>query len=405
MKKPVFFISSAILDFKDLRSAIKWWLEENDYSVNASEFNDFEKTLDQNSYEACLKAIDNSDYFILLIGDRAGGMYDSEITITQKEYRHAYERMLAGNLKIINFIRQDTWTNFQDSREKIKKVKSNPDAKKTLIDQLFTKKDKARFAFIDEVRRVEEMKNGERPKNNWIHTFNTFRDITDVFRGELGDIIDLNFKQKRFIILNDIKRNLRIICSKHEDKIYPIGFMSTKLFKDFELGLDIKHVTLSQEQYVNYAAFYVSCLQLKPFKTSRIESFYKSGFFLEYDKNKNDFISGDSNQMALNLINRYERLNSLHKPMYEGTSNKLLNLGKKGDNSHLKVTPLEIIFALEFYDDLQNCINLSRNLYKALLGLKYNVPELIRHDRLPEEMRPKDKDVVTETDITNYLNS
>jgi len=405
MKNPVFFISSTILDFKDLRSSIKWWLEENDYIVNASEFNDFDKPLDKNSYEACLKAIDNSDYFVLLIGDRIGGMYDKEITITQKEYRHAYERMLIGKLKIINFIRQDTWTNFLDSKKKIKKLKNNASIDKLMIDQLLTSDEKTRFAFIDEVRRAEEMKNGERPRNNWIHIFNTFMDITDVFMRELGDRIDLNFKQNRFIILNDIKRNLRSICSKNDNNIYPIGFMSMELFKDFEFDFDKKHLILSQQQYVNYAAFYVSCLQLKPFKISRIESFYKSGFFLEYDKNKNDFVSGDINQIALNLINTYERLNSLHKSMYEGTNNKLLNLGKKSDNSHLRVTPLEIFFALEFYDDLLNCIHLSRNLYKALLGLKYSVPELIRHNRLPEEMRPKDKDFVTETDITKYLTS
>ena len=54
--KPNFFISSTIYDFKDLRSSIKWWLEENDYIVSASEYNDFEKPLDDNSYDACLKA-------------------------------------------------------------------------------------------------------------------------------------------------------------------------------------------------------------------------------------------------------------------------------------------------------------------------------------------------------------
>ena len=54
--KPVFFISSTIYDFADLRSSVKWWLEENEYLVNASEYNDFNKPLNKNSYEACLSA-------------------------------------------------------------------------------------------------------------------------------------------------------------------------------------------------------------------------------------------------------------------------------------------------------------------------------------------------------------
>lgn len=39
--KPVVFISSTIYDFRDLRSALKFWLEEFGYEVMASEWNDF----------------------------------------------------------------------------------------------------------------------------------------------------------------------------------------------------------------------------------------------------------------------------------------------------------------------------------------------------------------------------
>ena len=404
MQKPVFFISSTIYDFKDLRSSIKWWLEENNYSVNASEFNDFEKPLDKNSYEACLKAIDNSDYFILLIGDRIGGMYDEHITITQMEYRYAYQRMLAGELKIINFIRQDTWTQFLDSKKKIKKLATDDNVDNTVIEKLFCEEERIRFAFIDEVRRVEEMKAGEKPKNNWLHRFETFAEITSVFKTALGSRFDLTFKQNRFIILNDIVKNLRAICSKDEKTIYPIGFMAQKLWEDFQLDLDNEKITLDEKQYLNYGAFYVSCLQIKPFRTNRIESFYQAGFFLEYDKNENDFINGKLNQMALNLLNTYERLNGLHKSMYDGPNNKILSLSKKKNNSHLRVTPIEIFFALEFYDDLWYCIQLSSNLYKALQGRSYVVPKRNNHERRQKEMIPKEGEYVTDNDILEYLN-
>lgn len=405
MQKPVFFISSTIHDFKDLRSAIKWLLEENNYQVNASEYNDFAKPLDKNSYEACLKAIDNSDYFILLIGDRIGGMYDEHNTITQIEYRYAYQRMLEGKLKIINFIRQNTWTQFHDSKNKIKTIQADGSIDKSVIDKLFDKEEKIRCAFIDEVRREEEMKAGESPKNNWLHRFETFADITSVLKNELGSKFDLTFKQSRFIILNDIERNLRGICSKHENDIYPIGFMSPKLWKDFILNPDKAKITLEYDQYINYAVFYVSCLQIKPFRTNRIESFYQAGFFLEYDKDKNDFISGNMNQLALNLLSSYDRLNNIHKSMYDGSNNKLISLGKKADDSHLKVTPIEIFLALEFYDELQNCINFSLNLYKALQGRSYSIPKQIIHERRPQNMIPKKDEYVTDEDIFKYLNS
>jgi hypothetical protein len=404
MKKPVFFISSTIFDFKDLRSSIKWWLEENNYIVNASEFNDFDKPLDENSYEACLRSIDNSDYFVLLIGDRIGGMYDKETTITQMEYKYAYQRMVAGKLKMINFVRQDTWTNFLDSKEKIKQLKADVSIAKSITENLFREDEKIRFAFIDEVRRVGEMKAGERPKGNWLHRFNVFSDVVFVFRIELGNNFDLNFKQNRFIILGDIKANLRTICSKDEGRIYPIGFMSSELWNNFQLDVDQFQITIPKINYVNYASFYISCLQIKPFRTNRIDSFYKAGFFLGYDKNQHDFIDSDLSTMALNLLNTYERLNSLHTSMYDGQNNKLISLGMKADNSHLNVTPIEILLALEFYDDLRNCINLSKNLYRALQGLSYSVPVLIRHKRIPEKMRPKEDELITEDDILKFLN-
>jgi hypothetical protein len=401
--KPVFFVSSTIYDFVDLRSSIKWWLEENDYKVNASEYNDFIKPLDKNSYEACLSAIDNSDYFILIIGDRIGGMYDREITITQKEYRHAYGRMLEGKLKIISFIRQTTWTTFYATKNKIKTIKKEHADFKNIIDSIVNEEEMVRLKFIDDVRRVNDMKEGKSPKNNWIHPFNNFKEIIEVLQNELGGFSELSFKQKRFIIQNDIKKNLKQVVSKYEGEIYPIGFLSRELFGDFVLDDEVRHITLTHKQYVNYASFYISCLQINPFIINRIESYYKSGFFLQYSKDSNDYISGDLNTLASNLLNIYERLNSLHKSIYDGDNNKLLKLGQKPDNSHLKVTPIEIFFALDYYDSLINCISFSRCLYRALLGKSYFVPELKFKNRLPEKMQAKKEDLVSFEELDDFL--
>jgi hypothetical protein len=91
-----------------MRSAIKYWLEEAEYSVQLSESSDFEKDSTINSYDACLKAIGESDYFILLIGSRVGGMYDKDISITRQEYRRAIELVTEGKMKrIIAFVRSE----------------------------------------------------------------------------------------------------------------------------------------------------------------------------------------------------------------------------------------------------------------------------------------------------------
>src|SRR5690349_3219111 len=101
--KPAVFVSSTVHDFRDLRSAIKFWLEQLGYEVMLSEFNDFTKPLDVNSYTACLKAIERANYFILLIGTRKGGLFDAEhnVSITRMEYRCGYDLVRAGKMKLI----------------------------------------------------------------------------------------------------------------------------------------------------------------------------------------------------------------------------------------------------------------------------------------------------------------
>ncbi len=66
-------------------------------------------TSDTIQYEACLKNIEHADHFILPIGNRVGGWYDefNRISITQREYRAAYERHQKGLLRIIILVRSE----------------------------------------------------------------------------------------------------------------------------------------------------------------------------------------------------------------------------------------------------------------------------------------------------------
>ena len=117
--KPKVFVSSTIYDFRDLRSALKFWLEELGFEVLLSEHNDFPVQADLNSYETCMQTIDDCDYLIILVGGRVGGWYDKDkrISITQAEYRRGYEQLTEGRIKVIAFVRQDIWDVREDRNE------------------------------------------------------------------------------------------------------------------------------------------------------------------------------------------------------------------------------------------------------------------------------------------------
>ncbi len=88
------------------------------FTTQLSEYNDFIKDTTQNSYDACIDAVRQCDYFILLIGSRKGGMYPEEnISITRKEYRTAYQLAKEGKIKkIIILIRQSVWEVKEDRK-------------------------------------------------------------------------------------------------------------------------------------------------------------------------------------------------------------------------------------------------------------------------------------------------
>jgi hypothetical protein len=197
VKRPTFFISSTIYDFRDVRSALKFYLERQGCTVLASEFNDFAKPLDIHSYDACLKTICAADYFILLIGSRVGGWYDQSqrISITMREYREAYRLQTGGTLKLINFVRSDVWQSHTDRRELEKYLTSlaiDGSTKKDIGNYPSRFAEDAEFisAFIAEVSRNRETTaavqgHRTRPIGNWLHPFVNFSDIIDVIDGRL----------------------------------------------------------------------------------------------------------------------------------------------------------------------------------------------------------------------------
>lgn len=194
--KPRIFISSTIYDFRDLRSALKYWLEGLGYEVMLSEYNDFEKPLDKDTYNACLQAVHRANYYILLIGSRVGALYDSsnKISVTRMEYRRAYDLAKSAKMKVLIFVREDLWKIREDRRalqdfllndSKFSYEISDSDVNAIANHRSSAVNDaEAIFDFLDEVSRTQEMKQatagqGEFPVGNWVHKFSTFQDILE----------------------------------------------------------------------------------------------------------------------------------------------------------------------------------------------------------------------------------
>jgi hypothetical protein len=149
------------------------------FTVLASDATDFDKGGDANSYAACLAAIKTADHFLLLIGERCGGIYEDgsdPISITRAEYREAFRESQRRHLPIHAFVRKRTWN--EKLLYEIGRLAPTDDLRHQV-------------AFLREVGRVAEMKEAisgqrDRPPNNWIHQFETFSDIRSALEVNLG---------------------------------------------------------------------------------------------------------------------------------------------------------------------------------------------------------------------------
>jgi hypothetical protein len=251
MDRPTIFISSTIYDFRDMRSAIKDHLEENGCKVLASECNDFTKPLDKHSYQACLDTIQQADFFLLLVGTRVGGWYDelNRVSITQQEYRAAYNLAQDGKIKLLSFVRGGVWDHRESSKELSKHLESlselDDEIRKKITSRptVFASDSDFIVSFIDEISRNRETAeaakgHGAMPVGNWIHTFTRFSDIREVLDPLILNGLSVRHAAGRKALQNQLLTLLRDVVPVINDKPIVPGPTILRLAKDMDLKIE-----------------------------------------------------------------------------------------------------------------------------------------------------------------------
>jgi hypothetical protein len=141
------FVSSTVRDFGPVRRDIRSWLKKRGIDVRESEDPEFPVDPAVHSHDACLRAIEGTHLFILLVGWRYGGLYrGTRQSITWREYDEA--RRLG--IPVLAFILKDVAVESMRIAQAKRALEVNP-----------SKLDPGVFRFIDAIRRVSY--------DNWIH--------------------------------------------------------------------------------------------------------------------------------------------------------------------------------------------------------------------------------------------
>lgn len=247
--RPRVFVSSTIHDFRDLRSALKYWLEELGLDVRMSEFNDFTRQPEQGTFASCFAAIADCHYYVLLVGGRMGTEYRDGVSVTQQEYRVAAELARLGRIAPVVLVRGDVLTALGE-RKASRTADADPGAidirkSRVLEHPSFVER------FLEEIRQTEFGREGADPSGGiWIYRFDDFRDIADALRNTLrlfGSV------PRQTLLANlgwELKENVTVLCGKHG--LLPFcghGWLSA-LRRDLGLGPEdfARPVRLEQDQ-------------------------------------------------------------------------------------------------------------------------------------------------------------
>ena len=389
MSKPKVFISSTIYDFADLRSSLRYWLAEAGFDVQMSERPDFDKNSSHHSYDACLNAIPECDFFILLIGSRVGGWYDKyekTVSITRKECRTAYDCAISTNkpTRIITFVRQCVWDVKEDRKGLITLLKDTDtrDLQNPILLDNLNKLKKGDYdsnvlrhsehirSFIDEI--------GSKASFNWINIFNDFSDVLNVLENELKVKTNVSVRVAEQGIRSAVLDNLRWLCDTKNG-------ITTSFFQCFRPIHDTLKMNKNNINQVPGTAimkagdFFINCRnKAGRLNTSAFDDAVLKGTFLEYNNRENAFMNTGFNQALIDVSDEINRLNEAFTKKYSSTWSQ--NAGAstgvifKTDSGNLEVFQHALLPYNMIYIHFVNIFELSKYILDYIKNHDANSP-------------------------------
>ncbi|MGY0571684.1 DUF4062 domain-containing protein [Bradyrhizobium sp. RDM12] len=322
MDRPTIFISSTIYDFRDMRSAIKDHLEESGCRVLASEYNDFTKPLDKHSYQACLDTIQQADFFLLLVGTRVGGWYDApnRVSITQQEYRTAYELAQEGKIKLLSFVREEVWLHRESTKELSKYLEGIADLDDEIRKNIASRPTKFAsdndfiVSFIDEISRNKETAEAVKgrcamPVGNWVHPFTRFSDIRDVLDPLILNGLSVRHAAGRKALQNQLLTLLRDVVPVINEKAMIPAPTILKLAKEIDLKTeDLTGSIKLPDQTFSRLVFLVMIAPNTTLNEAGLEAALGSDLLLEYVPAEGNFKQTLAYDLLTELLDQIRKL-------------------------------------------------------------------------------------------------
>jgi hypothetical protein len=367
--KPRVFVSSTIYDFRDLRSGLKFWLEELGLEVRMSEFNDFQRAPDSGTFESCFSAIADCHYYILLVGGRKGSLYHDDVSVTQQEYRVASDLANQDRITPLIFVRSDVLTALRE-RAALWPTDSDPgidDAPQSevLKDPTFVR------TFIEEIQRTEIRRRGKEPAGAmWIYRFDDFRDIVDALR--VGFRLYASMPRQALLanLKWELEENITVLCSKHGDLPMCGHDWITVLRQHLDLNSKdfVRSIRLTPEQARRVDLFLVLGIpQEDRLRASALNDAISSRQFLVYQGHNGRLEAAPELEVMyamLREIERYRSMLSALRPQLPQLFMELESAKHERRDAYIPGYTLGFLFGL--HDAEENVLRLSATILEYI---------------------------------------
>jgi hypothetical protein len=386
-------VSSTVVDLGDLRSSIKYLLEESGFQVALSEVPGFEHPLHETAPEAAIDAIEGSDYYVLLVGDRYGRRLPDGLSVTRAEFRRARDLAAAGRLRLILFARGsvlDLW------RNNVKSVRGNPDWR-------------AVGEFLQEIHE-------EQPGvSNWVHRFDSFRDVADTLRAVLRLSGPLRRRALEANLLWELRANVKACHYArvgHRAIAIPNMLTSDAVPEPGENDhRESYHITNDQ---ANKLAWFRMLTPggARGLRRRALHDAIGSGDFLEFDKSDVAFRVGRLQGLLLDLDARIEQFDLVagsrgDDPPFIDDMERVSGAAKAGATGGVTVrwTTLRICFVLR--NQLWNILAQSVALARMLAGLDPDLLQAVVVPVIPPplEESPENDREMSDAEVDEVLSS
>ena len=353
---PSIFVSSTVEEFRDLRSAIAFFLRSQGLSVRLSEAEDFQIRGDRSAMEECFENVRSSDYYVLIIGGTRGSHYQEGVSITRQEYRVAREHYLAaGKPRLFLYLRGSTEQALRggETAQEIAEIDDSGHLN----------------SFINE---VENPPVASAP--SYLFRFRDAEHLITSLASHLNLGRNLTETLTRHSLVSELTSNLTNMLERSRHNAYPHHLPMWRERKEIQLTVKQlgQRIRLSSNQGVHLALALTGRIYGSNLRTKVIEEAFNAGIFLEFNAVDGTFQESVVHQGLRQTLEDINRLCQVDNPRSSSEWDMQLLQAIRNVNinrlEYFEVSGEDLATAFGYYGRVEDVFNDHVALCRFLLG-------------------------------------